>query len=136
MIGDIRSKLITLISTNPIKAMLDTYTVGSSTHYAIFSGQQIPEPYQDLNNTILIYRVSPQGSGDIRPLNYTINCRRQTEFDSIALAELVYAALNRSFQTITDGNLYLQAVIQPTIYEEMNCWNTPVEINVRNNIGD
>jgi hypothetical protein len=134
MIGDIRSKLITLISTDAIKAYLDTFTIGANEHYAIFVGKMIPERYQDLNNTILIYRVSPQGSGDIRPLNYTVNCRQSTELNSIALADLVYDVLNRTFHTITDGDMYMQAVIQPTIYEDENCWNCPVEINVRNNL--
>jgi len=122
MIGDIRSKLITLISTDAIKAYLDTFTIGANEHYAIFVGKMIPD------------RVSPQGSGDIRPLNYTVNCRQSTELNSIALADLVYDVLNRTFHTITDGDMYMQAVIQPTIYEDENCWNCPVEINVRNNL--
>jgi len=130
MIDTLRAQIISTISTDGIQAMLDK--IGTS--YAIIGGNRLPEQYQSLNRTILVYRVSPQGAGDIRPLYYTAACRQATEYNSQLLAELVYTALNRNFYAVTGGDCYMQAVIQPAIYEDENCWQTPVEVYVRNNL--
>jgi len=132
MIGTIRTQIVTSISTDAIFAMLDEWGDGKP---AIFAGSIIPERYQDLNNTILIYPTSPKNADDIRPMNFTIACRQQTELDSIALSELVYTALNRNFYTVTGGKLYMQAsVALPAMFEDENCWMCPVSVYVRNNL--
>jgi hypothetical protein len=131
MIGTLRARIVTSLSTNGIRMMLDTF--GSNS--AIFAGSRIPEEYQHLNNTILIYPVTPQGPGDIRPVSFLAACRQETELDSIALAELVYEAINRNFHTVTGGSCYMQASLElPAMQEDENCWMTPVRISVRNNL--
>lgn len=132
MITTIRARIVTSISTSGILAMLDTW---GGTRAAIFAGRMIPEEFQHLNNSILIYPTSPQGPGDIKPMNFTLACRQQTEMDSIALSELVYAALNRNFFSVTGGRLYMQASIAfPAMMEDDHCWLCPVEVNIRNNL--
>lgn len=126
----VQSQIIVALDIDAIRGMLDTFTLSSVEHHAIFAGRMIPEKYQDLNQTILVYSTSPIGSGDIRPINFTASCRAETEYRVQSLAELVYDALNRTFGTGT----YYQAVIQPPIRETDNCWHIPVEINCRNSI--
>lgn len=126
----VQAQIIVALDIDSIRSMLDTFTLSSVEHHAIFAGRMIPEKHQDLSQTIMVYSTSPIGSGDIRPINFTASCRGDTEFRVQALAQLVYDALNRIFGTGT----YFQAVIQPPIRETANCWHVPVEINCRNNI--
>ena len=135
MIVDLRSQIVqALLADQDVKDMLDTFEIGGTTYYAVFSGQVIPESYQHMNNTILIYHTSLLGSGDIRPMTYSANCRQSTDHNALSLGEKVYGVLNRTFRDVDSGKCYIRAGIQPVIYEDDNCWNCPVEIRIENNL--
>ena len=59
--------LMTILSADvPLKAKLDTVTVGATTHPAIFVAGVLPENRQDLTKYLQIYRVSTVGAGDVK----------------------------------------------------------------------
>ena len=132
MIRELRSMIINELRTAEVEAMLDTFTVGEVEYPAIFAGMMIPETFQGLNRTLLVYHTTPLGPGEVKTMNYTVNCRQETDDRSVELAEKVQGALNRVF-VHGDKTVYLQATIQPAIFETERSWNSIVEIHARNN---
>jgi len=134
VVDTLRTAIIAAITTEAIQSKLNVFTSEGTQYYAIFAGRLIPEQYQTLNNTILVYYTTPKGPGDIRPMRFTVSCRQDKQFEAIELGELVYTALNRTFSAVTGGKYYAQATMQAPIFEEVNCWHVPVEIYMRNNL--
>jgi hypothetical protein len=120
--------LMTVLRTTEIEAMLDT--IPNTTYKAIIQGRSIPTSLQDLSNLIQVYRVSSILPDDINEPVYTVNCRQSTESNAETLAGLVYNELNRSLGTYSGDTVYARVTIAPSIFEEENYWNVPVDIRL------
>lgn len=127
---EIGNALVTILGTTEIKAMLDTFVVGSTTYYAIVQGKAIPVSFQTMNRILQVYRTSPLLPSDINIPLYTVNCRQATEANADTLAKLVYNEINRAYSTYSGDTVYTQCTIGESIYEEENHWNTPVEVRI------
>ena len=127
---EIGNALITLLATTEIKAMLDTFMVGSTTYHAIVQGKAIPVQFQDMNRILQVYRTSMLTAHDINAPLYTVNCRQATEVNADTLAKLVYNEINRAYNTYSGDSVYTQCTISESIYESENHWNTPVEVRI------
>jgi hypothetical protein len=120
----------TFLASTSIKAKLDTFVIGSTTHYAIFHRKSIPVAYQSLTKLLQIYRTSVLTPHDFNAPLYTVNCRQPTEYDADTLAEIVYNEINRYFGTYSGDRMYTQCSIGQSIPEDDNRWNTPVEVRI------
>lgn len=127
---NIGNYLVQSLSTDEVKAKLDTFVIGANTYYAIFQGKSIPVAYQSLTKILQIYRTSMLTAHDINAPLYTVNCRQPTEYDADTLAEIVYNEINRYFGTYSGDRMYTKCTIGESIPEDDNRWNTPVEVRI------
>ena len=119
-----------LLASSTVKAMLDTYTIGSTTYYPVIYGRSIPAEFQDMNRLIQIYRVTSIGASQLNEVTYTVNCRQATEPLSEQLAEIVYGVLNRIFATYDSTTTYMRCNVGSSIMETETDWNCPVDVQI------
>ena len=123
--------LMTILSADaPLKAKLDTFTVGATTHPAIFVAGVLPENRQDLTKYIQIYRVSTVGASDINEVTYTVNVRQPTEYECDVVAKMVYDLTNRIFTDYSGVSVYLRSSVARAIMDAENNWFVPVDIRI------
>lgn len=123
--------LMTILSANaPLKAKLDSFTVGSTTYPAIFVAGVLPENRQDLTKYLQIYRVSTVGASDINEVTYTINVRQPTEYECDVVAKMVYDLTNRKFTDYSGVSVYLRSSVARAIMDAENNWFVPIDIRI------
>ncbi len=123
--------LMTIFSANaPLKAKLDTFTVGTTEYPAIFVASVLPENRQDLTKYLQIYRVSPIGAGDYNEVTYTVNVRQPTEYECDVVAKMVYDLTNRKFTDYNGVSVYLRSSVARAIIDAENNWFVPVDIRI------
>lgn len=119
-------------ASTAIKSKLDTFTISGTSYPAIFKGRLIPANFQDLNKTLLVYRVSTITPHDYNEVVYSVQCRSNSESASEDLAKAVYDATNRVMATHSGLPVYFRASVLQAIMETENLWNCPVEIRISN----
>ena len=123
--------LVSILSANaPLKAKLNTFTVGATTHPAIFVAGVLPENRQDLTKYLQIYRVSTVGAGDINEVTYTVNVRQPTEYECDVVAKMVYDLTNRTFTDYSGVSVYLRSSVARAIMDAENNWFVPIDIRI------
>ena len=123
--------LMTIFSANaPLKAKLDTFTVGTTEYPAIFVTSVLPENRQDLTKYLQIYRVSQIGAGDYNEVVYTVNVRQPTEYECDVVAKMVYDLTNRIFTDYSGVSAYLRSSVARAIMDAENNWFVPVDIRI------
>ena len=127
--------LMTILSANaPLKAKLDTFTVGTTEYPAIFVASVLPESRQDLTKYLQIYRVSQVGAGDFNEVVYTVNVRQPTEYECDVVAKMVYDLTNRIFTDYSGVSVYLRSSVAPAIMDAENNWFVPIDIRISSNL--
>lgn len=91
----------------------------------IFESRTIDPAYAEKSCMINFYYVSGDFSGSSYVL-YSLQCRANDERKSRLIADSVKTALNRVF---ADG-VYFRTEVLQSIPEELNSWNTPVEVKM------
>jgi len=123
--------LMTIFSANaPLKAKLDTFTVGTTEYPAIFVTSVLPENRQDLTKYLQIYRVSQIGAGDYNEVVYTVNVRQPTEYECDVVAKMVYDLTNRIFTDYSGVSVYLRSSVARAIMDAESNWFVPVDIRI------
>ena len=123
--------LMTILSADaPLKAKLDTFTVGTTEYPAIFVAGVLPENRQDLTKYLQIYRVSTIGAGDYNEVVYTVNVRQPTEYECDVVAKMVYDLTNRKFTDYSGVSVYLRSSVARAIMDAENNWFVPVDIRI------
>ena len=122
---------MTIFSANaPLKAKLDTFTVGTTEYPAIFVTSVLPENRQDLTKYLQIYRVSQIGAGDYNEVTYTVNVRQPTEYECDVVAKMVYDLTNRIFTDYSGVSVYLRSSVARAIMDAENNWFVPIDIRI------
>ena len=127
--------LMTILSADsPLKAKLDTFTVGMTEYPAIFVTSVLPENRQDLTRYLQIYRVSQIGAWDYNEVTYTVNVRQPTEYECDVVAKMVYDLTNRIFTDYSGVSVYLRSSVARAIMDAENNWFVPVDIRISSNL--
>lgn len=122
---------MTIFSANaPLKAKLDTFTVGTTEYPAIFVASVLPENRQDLTKYLQIYRVSQVGAGDFNEIVYTVNVRQPTEYECDVVAKMVYDLTNRIFTDYSGVSVYLRSSVARAIMDAESNWFVPIDIRI------
>ena len=123
--------LMSILSANaPLKAKLDTFTVGTTEYPAIFVTSVLPENRQDLTKYLQIYRVSQVGAGDYNEVVYTVNVKQPKEYECDVVAKMVYDLTNRKFTDYSGVSVYLRSSVARAIMDAENNWFVPVDIRI------
>ena len=127
--------LMTILSADsPLKAKLDTFTVGMTEYPAIFVTSVLPENRQDLTRYLQIYRVSQIGAWDYNEVTYTVNVRQPTEYECDVVAKMVYDLTNRIFTDYSGVSVYLRSSVARAIMDAENNWFVPIDIRISSNL--
>ncbi len=127
------SVLMTMLNVESVTDLLTEFTVGEETYPTIFSTKQLTETQAGYKDLLQIYRVTLIGAGDYRPVSWTVNCRSNDEYKAETIAYAVYDAVNREFHGADGKDYFFVCTIQPSIREDENYWNVPVEIQIKHN---
>jgi hypothetical protein len=99
----------------------------------IYNGNLVPKKVTS-QKTINFYRISPYlGGSEFLEIDYSIDCRAETEKLSTEIAVRVKEVLNRLNTIVNSNNYYFIADIGSTIppVNQQDVYNTPVTVKVR-----
>jgi hypothetical protein len=124
----------TLVNDAPLVALLGTWTDSSSvSHPSVHNGRMVPE-IDASTETVNFYRTgSFVGGNEYFQVDYSLDCRAKSEYNSLAIALTAVVALNRVYGSFGSMDYFGVCDILPTIppADDADVYNTPVTFRLK-----